>query len=163
MTYLNLDFFQENDQGVTLEKHIFNGINNFKALLYLKISSINFEPNFEFNLPNLKEIKFFKVNNITFSESYPNLTKLKLKQCTISNHNKLMICPQLEICKLDLIKNDNQKNIFIDFSKCIKLIHFEGDAEDFLKLDNNNPLKSINIISKNDLLKKKIFLKKYFH
>jgi len=162
LTYLNLDFFQENDQGVTLEKHIFNGINNFKALLYLKISSINFEPNFEFNLPNLKEIKFFKVNNITFSESYPNLTKLKLKQCIISNHNKLMICPQLEICKLDLIKNDNQKNTFIDFSKYIKLIHFEGDAEDFLKLDNNNPLKIINIISKNDLSMEENIFKKIF-
>ena len=65
LTYLNLDFFQEN---------------NLNSLLYLKLSAINFAPNFELNLPNLKEIKFFLVNNITFSENYPNLTKLNLKE-----------------------------------------------------------------------------------
>ena len=159
LTYLNLDFFQENDVGVDLSNQIFNGINNFNALLYLGLSGINFEPNFELNLSNLKEIKFFRVNNITFSENYPNLTKLNLKNCTITESNKLMRCPELEICKLNLVN----KNIeLIDFSVIKKLKYFRGIAKDFIKIDNSNDLKTIDLISENDLLTEENIFKKIF-
>ena len=157
LTYLNLDFLQENDEGVELSDKIFNGINNFNALLYLRLSGINFEPNFELNLSNLKEIKFFMVNNITFSENYPNLTKLNLKKCSITKPNKLMICPELEICKLNLVNNNDE---LIDFFVIKNLKYFEGIAKDFMKLDNNNNLKTIKLISKNDLLTEENFFKK---
>ena len=157
LTYLNLDFYRENDEGVTLTDQIFSDINNLKALLFLGLSGINFEPNFELDLSNLKEIKCFKVNNITFSDNYPNLTKLNLKNCTISKPNKLMICPELEICKLDLV---NCSNEIIDFSMIKKLKNFKGKAEGFMKLDNNNPLKKLNLISENDLLTEENIFKK---
>ena len=157
LTYLNLDFLQEENYGVDLSDEMFNGINNLNSLLYLKLSGINFAPNFELNLSNLKEIKFFLVNNITFSENYPNLTKLNLKECSITKPNKLMICPELEICKINLT---NENDEFIDFSVIKKLKNFKGTAKDFIKLDNSNKIKKVNLISKNDLITQENIFKK---
>ena len=97
------------------------------------------------------------MNNITFSENYPNLTKLNLKECSITKPNKLMICPELEICKLNLTNNNDE---FIDFSVIKKLKNFKGTAEDFIKLDNSNKIKKVNLISKNDLITQENIFKK---
>ena len=162
LIYLYLDFKRnDNGQGVTINKYAFDALNNFKSLSFLELKGIEFEETFQINLSNLKEIKFVNVFGITFTQKFPNLKKLNLKNCIVDKPKALMICPELEICKLDLEKNRNNEIYdIIDLFFLKKLTTFLGKTEDFLKLDKENPLKKLVLNRKQEYQVEKDAFKK---
>ena len=89
LVYLKLDEFFEPIRWVNpieMDPKIFEGINGFKSLKYLYLSSYGFKTKFIFKLYNLEKIEFKYCNNIGFIDnSLLNLKCLILKIVLLEN------------------------------------------------------------------------------
>ena len=141
LVYLKLDEFFEPIRWVNpieMDPKIFEGINGFKSLKYLYLSSYGFKTKFIFKLYNLEKIEFKYCNNIGFIDnSLLNLKCLILENCSFGEPNSsLLKIPKLETCSLCL----NALNI-IDLSSLSQinyLIINDEHYDDYFSNKNNN-------------------------
>ena len=141
LVYLKLDEFFEPIRWVNpieMDPIIFEGINGFKSLKYLYLSSYGFKTKFIFKLYNLEKIEFKYCNNIGFIDnSLLNLKCLILENCSFGEPNSsLLKIPKLETCSLCL----NALNI-IDLSSLSQinyLIINDEHYDDYFSNKNNN-------------------------
>ena len=129
LIYLNIKF-----QYCEINPILFEKINNFKSLKYLKIDGVNFEKIFIIKLKVLKILSIISCKNIYLSEiSKENLKELYINSSNISVINILK--------KVYFNLSDNQISDFnilekVDF-KALKILHL-----------NDNKISDIKIIEK---------------
>ena len=134
LVYLNLDLFKYyNDK---IEPILMENLNIFKSLKYLYLSGFIFYEIFVIKLITLKILSFECCHNITLTQnSCLNLKELYLEECSIINNNSLFLFPNLELCDLFNLDNQNYYKI-IKFENLQKLKNFSGEISDFLYLDS---------------------------
>jgi len=142
---------------IIINSNIFENINNFKSLKYLKLSYFKFKPEFNCKLSLLEEIELNFCDKFNFiNNNLLNLKSLSLNNSIINNKNKLKM-PVLERCLLKDLSS-YKYDLIVDFNNLEKLKYYEGEYNYFLLLQKNNLeeviLNSLYVNNINDILQK---------
>ena len=119
-----------------IKTDLIEDLNNFKILENLKLKGFYFNTIFTLKLKNLKKLYLSKCKNISFEEDcHLNLRILELEECKL-----IAVKSQIKFPNLEEFKNfydDNEGyNLIIDFKSFNNIKVFEGEANDFLCLEN---------------------------
>ena len=148
LVYLNIE---NKLRKIYIKLDLFEDINNFKSLEYLKLSFFDFKTDLTLKLFTLKEISLNYCDKIIFEEnSLLKLKNLTFNNCILNNREKPLIkLPLLERCSLIVfygLDSSRQYNELIDFNSLKKLKYFEGEQHYFLLLKNKS-LEKVKLIS----------------
>ena len=156
LVYLELNIFEH--EKIFIDKNLFEAINNYKNLKYLKLIDFKFKTRFIFKLYNLQNLSLFSCENISFEDnSLSNLKHLELEDTKIEIKSKLKL-KELEELIIHINNEVDYCNI-IDFTSFNKLKYFKGHAIYFCQLKttlleqaylyrNNGSLKDSEILQK---------------
>ena len=119
----------------TIEEKLFEKLNDYKSLRYLKLNNFIFKDKFIFKLYNLKYLYLARCTNFFFDENnILNLEDLYLTEIEIKKLNKLVQFPKLK--KLNIYENEKFIDI-IDFTNLPKLKYLKANPSNFLNLGEN--------------------------
>ena len=129
---LYLDIY--NTQNIVISDS-FEILNDIKLLETLYLSYFEFKNTFYIKLKNLKYLKLSDCKNISIDEN----CSVNIKELYLHNNEIVKPKSSLKFPELEKYRNNSiDKSLNLDFSNMKKLKSFEGNAEEFIYLENES-------------------------
>ena len=133
LVYLDL-----NIQNNSYIDNSFKELNDFKLLKYLKLSNFIFNDTFQIELTTLEKLSIISCQNISFKKDiFLELKYLCLLDSKIDIGLNALFCPKLEKLEFSKLLFQNRNfDLFVDPSSLKNLKYFKGEDHKFLFFEN---------------------------
>ena len=157
LMYLDLELYNDrlDSDRVNIDANSFENLNNFKSLKDLRLHGLLFKTYLNINLINLQHLYISSCSMIIFTdECNLNLKSLFLLSNTDVKPKNILNLPNISECFLKSAFNFKENfRTMIDFSSLKKIKSLKAEPNDFLLIENNNILKSIDLYSLHNISK----------